>query len=210
MPSETYSKQPAFAAPPAPVITQGMAQTIPLQDVNHNTGQLLPCLACGTPHPVGYCPLKFAKVEHCPLCGIAHYGHQRTCPHLNSITQCRGLLAALKDSRAPSAEIEQAKKYIVGIIGDLQRRKKIKEKAALQSNQHTFASEQANGPSSRWHSPLQAPPRFGARPGDSATHPSNVTVPLGISGSRIAVMNGPPNGTQSSKKGEATRIGGQI
>ena len=198
MPSETYSKQPALAEPRAPVITPGMAQTVPLQDVNHHTGQLLPCLACGAPHPVGHCPLKFAKVEHCPLCGIAHYGHQRTCPHLNSITQCRGMLAALKDSREPRAEIEQAKKYIVGVIGDLQRRKKMKEMAALQ----------ANGPSSRWHPPLQAPPQSGARPGDSATHPSNVTVPFGVSGSQVAPMNGPPNGTQSSKNGEATRIGG--
>ena len=66
------------------------------------------------------------------------------------------MLDALKRSPESSTEIELAKKYIVGIIGDLQRRKRLKEeKASLQSSQHTFASEQAHGPRAGTHPPLQ-------------------------------------------------------
>ena len=51
-----------------------------------------PCIGCGQPHLVGHCPLKHAGVEHCPLCGVAHYGNGRTCAHLNSVEQCRYML----------------------------------------------------------------------------------------------------------------------
>jgi len=171
VPSQLYSLPPTFTVAPgastqpcyvestpptALQATQGPAHPLPLQNIDLNVGQLPPCLACGTPHNVGYCPLKLANVEHCPLCGIAHYGHQRTCPHLNSITQCRTMLEALKLSREPRADIELAKKYIVGVIGDLQRRKKTKEeKALVESNKHTFASNQAREPSAGRHPTLQ-------------------------------------------------------
>ena len=81
------------------------------------------CLACNQPHKVGLCPLKHAGVEHCALCGIAHFGHGRTCPHLNSVTQCRFMLEALKKSTESKPERSLAKRYIVGIINDLNRRK---------------------------------------------------------------------------------------
>lgn len=48
---------------------------------------LINCLACRTQHIIGHCPLKLAGVEHCNLCGIAHFGHGRVCPHIQSETQ---------------------------------------------------------------------------------------------------------------------------
>lgn len=167
-PSQLYSMQStSAAASQGPILLQqstpsvgrhASSQALPLRDIDHNIAQPSLCLACDTSHSVGYCPLKLANVEHCPLCGIAHYGHQRTCPHLNSITQCRTMLDALKHSPAPTAEIEMAKKYIVGIIGDLQRRKRIKEeKALLESSKHTFASNQARGPGAGRYPALQTP-----------------------------------------------------
>lgn len=95
----------------------------PLNEVDNNVMPAT-CLACGKTHPTGYCPLKHAGVEHCPLCGLAHYGHYRTCPHLSSLTQCRRMLDALKQSTEPAAERKRAKQYLVGIIGDLNRRRR--------------------------------------------------------------------------------------
>ena len=100
------------------------------------TGTL--CLVCSTIHPVGYCPVKQAGVEHCGLCGIAHFGSGfiRNCPHLNSVTQCRVMLETLKSSTEPKADIELARKYIVGVIGNLRRKKKMKAQAqALQASE---------------------------------------------------------------------------
>lgn len=45
------------------------------------------CLACRSFHPLGQCPLKLAGVEHCNLCGMAHFGSARVCPHIQSETQ---------------------------------------------------------------------------------------------------------------------------
>ena len=101
----------------------------PLNEVDKNVMPAT-CLACGKPHAMGYCPLKHAGVEHCPLCGIAHYGHYRTCPHLSSLTQCRRMLDALKQSTEPVAERKRAKQYLVGIIGDLNRRRRREQQPA--------------------------------------------------------------------------------
>jgi len=93
-----------------------------------------PCLACNQVHKKGFCPLKLAGNEYCQLCGLAHYGSgsKRICPHLNSVTQCRVLLETIKQSNEPREIKERAKKYVVGIIGDLNNRKK---KAAAQTLQ---------------------------------------------------------------------------
>ena len=45
------------------------------------------CVACRSFHPVGRCPLKMAGVEYCNLCGMAHFGSARVCPHIQSETQ---------------------------------------------------------------------------------------------------------------------------
>jgi hypothetical protein len=97
-----------------------------------------PCFVCAKHHPVGSCPLKQAGVEHCGLCGLAHYGIARTCPHLRSETQVARMLDALKHSTEDRELIEKAKKYLQGIRGSLaQRRRNLASRAA--------ASQDING-----------------------------------------------------------------
>ncbi|KAF2231693.1 hypothetical protein EV356DRAFT_281425 [Viridothelium virens] len=84
------------------------------------------CPACFLPHPVGSCPLKIAGPEYCPLCGLAHFGSARTCPHINSETQVRAMLAALKQSPEPKELVAEARKYLSGVKGTLVQKKKEK------------------------------------------------------------------------------------
>ena len=91
--------------------------------------QYHPCIACGEHHDLGFCPLKMAGVEFCNLCGLAHYGFARTCPHLNSVTQLRAMVEAMKKSPESNELKELAKKRVVGIIGDLNARKRRKQDA---------------------------------------------------------------------------------
>ncbi|UPX15156.1 uncharacterized protein EKO05_0005613 [Ascochyta rabiei] len=90
-----------------------------------------PCLACLKPHPSGACELKAASVEHCGLCGLAHYGYGRTCPHIRSETQVREMLRALKSSPEKKELVDLATKYLRGVKGTLvQQKKRDREKAA--------------------------------------------------------------------------------
>ncbi|KAF2465544.1 uncharacterized protein BDR25DRAFT_346076 [Lindgomyces ingoldianus] len=90
------------------------------------------CYACHTQHPRGACPLKVAGAEHCGLCGLAHFGHARTCPHINSETQVRDMLEALKTSPEKKELVEAATKYLRGVKGHLvQKKKKDREKAMM-------------------------------------------------------------------------------
>jgi Chromatin remodeling factor Mit1 C-terminal Zn finger 2 len=90
------------------------------------------CLLCGDIHPVGWCRLKLAGVEHCGLCGIAHLGQGRTCPHLNSELQVATLLGTLKESTEPRDLIDKATKYLRMIRGHLVQRKRHQERKAQQ------------------------------------------------------------------------------
>jgi chromodomain-helicase-DNA-binding protein 4 len=90
------------------------------------------CPACRKNHPQGACDLKVAGVEHCGLCGLAHYGYSRTCPHIKSETQVREMLKALKSSPEDKELVDAAIKYLRGVKGTLvQQKKRDKEKAAL-------------------------------------------------------------------------------
>lgn len=114
-----------------------------------------PCLACNARHARGSCPIKQAGVEFCGLCGIAHYGSglPKTCPHLNSITQCRIMLETLKSSSEPKEHIEAAKRYVVGVIARLKQKKKLKKSnasrplTALQPSEPSVRNQHAAGPS---------------------------------------------------------------
>ncbi|KAL6707679.1 hypothetical protein ACN47E_003800 [Coniothyrium glycines] len=113
------------------------------------------CPACHKNHPQGACELKVAGVEHCGLCGLAHYGHSRTCPHIKSETQVREMLAALKNSPEKKELVDLAVKYLRGVKGTLvQQKKRDREKAAAQNS-------------------LAAPPLAGGitRPPNPAGHP---------------------------------------
>jgi hypothetical protein len=87
------------------------------------------CLACDSMHTVGQCPLKRSGVEHCGLCGMAHYGFiqsgsEAACPKFSSETQVRLMLDSLKMSTEPKEIIEPARMYLRGVIGNLVKKKK--------------------------------------------------------------------------------------
>ncbi|OBT95840.2 hypothetical protein VE01_06068 [Pseudogymnoascus verrucosus] len=87
------------------------------------------CLACDSMHAVGQCPLKRSGVEHCGLCGMAHYGFiqsgsEAACPKFSSETQVRLMLDSLKMSTEPKEIIEPARMYLRGVIGNLVKKKK--------------------------------------------------------------------------------------
>ena len=88
------------------------------------------CPACYELHPQGACPLKFAGVEHCGLCGLAHFGIGRTCPHIKSETQVREMLIALKSSPEKKELVDMAIKYLRGVKGHLVQHKKKEKEAA--------------------------------------------------------------------------------
>lgn len=90
------------------------------------------CSACDERHPMGWCRLKIAGVEHCGLCGLAHLGHSRTCPHLKSETQVATLLQMLKESPEEQHLKDAATKYLRMIRGDLARqREKQRQEAEI-------------------------------------------------------------------------------
>ena len=95
------------------------------------------CIACGTVHPVGFCPLKKAGVEYCGLCRQAHYGtgFRKACPNLHDIEHCQLMLDALKTSPEPREYKEMVKKYLVGIIGNLRHDKKMADERRRESLQ---------------------------------------------------------------------------
>jgi Chromatin remodeling factor Mit1 C-terminal Zn finger 2 len=77
---------------------------------------------------MGWCRLKLAGVEHCGLCGLAHLGNGRTCPHLNSEIQVATLLGTLKESTESHELKDKATKYLRMIRGDLVQRKRYQER----------------------------------------------------------------------------------
>lgn len=90
------------------------------------------CTACMEEHPMGWCRLKIAGVEHCGLCGLAHMGHGRTCPHLNNEKQVETLLMTLKESTESRELVDEAVKYLRVIRGDLVSQRRQKERKAQQ------------------------------------------------------------------------------
>ncbi|KAI9788411.1 MAG: hypothetical protein M1816_006936 [Peltula sp. TS41687] len=114
-----------------------------------NLGKLInavsnPCPACFGSHIPGQCPLRLAGTENCPLCGIAHYGMGRTCPHLKSETQVRAMMDAIKHSPEEQSIKDAALTYLRGVKGGLVRAKKKKEeedKALLSRLNHDDVME---------------------------------------------------------------------
>ncbi|KAL9623846.1 MAG: hypothetical protein Q9160_001838 [Pyrenula sp. 1 TL-2023] len=98
------------------------------------------CRACGEDHPLGWCRLKIANVEHCGLCGMAHIGTGRTCPHLNDETQVATMLNTLKESTESRETIELATKYLRQVRGDLAWRKRNQEKKDLERQNQPFST----------------------------------------------------------------------
>lgn len=99
----------------------------------------IPHFACGTHHAVGHCPIKLAGPETCNLCGLAHFGIARTCPHIQSETQVRAMLVALKQSSEDSKLVQEASRYLQGVKGTLVQAKKIKAEKEAKLREAAFA-----------------------------------------------------------------------
>lgn len=94
-----------------------------------------PCVACQQRHIPGYCPLRHAGVEFCGLCGLAHLGGRRACPHLQSSVQVTRMLEALEKSTEAPSLVYGAKKYLQGILRSVGRTTRDERKKALLSAQ---------------------------------------------------------------------------
>lgn len=86
------------------------------------------CSACGEQHAMGWCRLKVAGVEHCGLCGLAHLGHGRTCPHLTDERHVTTILQTLNESTESRELVEQATKYLRVVRSDLVQRRRAHER----------------------------------------------------------------------------------
>ncbi|KAK4897137.1 hypothetical protein LTR27_005030 [Elasticomyces elasticus] len=58
---------------------------------------------------------------------MAHFGHARVCPHIQSETQVRAMLEALRHSNEPEHLVNEAKRYLRGLKGSIVHQKKQKE-----------------------------------------------------------------------------------
>ncbi|CAI7677127.1 unnamed protein product [Penicillium discolor] len=94
-----------------------------------------PCAACQQWHIPGCCPLRQAGVEFCGLCGLAHLGGRRACPHMQSSVQVTRMLEALEKSTEAPSLIHSAKKYLQGILKSVARTARDERKKALLSAQ---------------------------------------------------------------------------
>ena len=122
------------------------------------------CPACHNAHPIGSCPLKIAGVERCNLCGIAHYGQARSCPHINSEEKVRAMIEALKHSSESRHLVESASKYLKGVKGHLvAKNKKDAERASVATRGPGLGVGPGPGPEVRTNGHV-VPSRQGAPP----------------------------------------------
>jgi chromodomain-helicase-DNA-binding protein 4 len=167
------------------------------------------CYVCQQRHPSGACPLKIAGAEHCGLCGLAHFGHARTCPHIRSETQVRDMLAALKNSPEKKELVDAAMKYLRGVKGSLVQQKKsdrakAEQQVFLAANPHLRGQQgyQTGRPTASTAAPssFQGPPR---REVPSAFGPLAQVVP-GSVGSHLQGQR-PSSGHQQERSSSAAQ-----
>ncbi|KAL5461724.1 hypothetical protein PMIN06_002014 [Paraphaeosphaeria minitans] len=139
------------------------------QEAGYSVYPLVHCLACQKQHPRGACEFKISGVEHCGLCGLAHYGVGRTCPHIKSETQVREMLQALKSSPEKKELVDLATKYLRGVKGALvQGKKKERERAMMQAGRMPPANQGPTSlvrPPAVMYDPSQGQHVQGSRPG---------------------------------------------
>lgn len=110
------------------------------------------CQACQQIHAQGSCQFKINGVEYCSLCNVAHYGFARNCPHINSETQVRDMLASLKDSPEAGHLKKEALRYLTGLKGTLVQKKKHKiERTQALAAAASGIGQQQNGGNSSHH-----------------------------------------------------------
>ncbi|KAF4550351.1 Chromatin remodeling factor mit1-like protein [Elsinoe fawcettii] len=117
----------------------------PSHTLGTNQPVMTTCVACEDIHALGSCPLKKAGVERCNLCGLAHFGHARICPHINSETQVRAMLDALKQSPEQGPLVREARKYLTGVKGTLVQKKKLEEEKRRREREGLFVAQLGQG-----------------------------------------------------------------
>ena len=126
------------------------------------------CNACSESHPLGTCPLKRVGVENCPLCGLAHFGKRRSCPHFQSPIQIQRMLLALSRSKEDPKLVSMATKYLRGIITS---------SAQLERQRAAKAAMRSMTPNA--FQPMRAPHHLTATtPSSSQTPPMGVFQPM--------------------------------
>jgi chromodomain-helicase-DNA-binding protein 4 len=166
------SPRPSPKLTPTPAVKPFVRVNLPIRnpfEPTHPNTHI--CQACHKNHPLGACDLKAAGVEHCGLCGLAHYGYGRTCPHIKSETQVREMLAALKNSPEKKELIDLAVKYLRGVKGTLVQQKKRDREKAEGRGQNMANTNAALAAATGVRAPLAlsgAPPDGGAGVGGHA------------------------------------------
>lgn len=140
------------------------------------------CIACRQRHAIGLCPLKRAGVENCPLCGLAHFGRLRTCPHLNSPTQVRRMLEALSLSNERKELVDEASKYLKNLLNNLLWA----ERKKAQVSQRTTPVPPTSGTSSVQNTTHQGPAATISRPTSNSPKLQNQTQQAPASASQPA------------------------
>jgi hypothetical protein len=76
------------------------------------------CRTCKSAHAKGKCLAKLVRgLDHCRICGIAHFGISSSCPHLASVVELRLMLDALNRSKEPQEHIELARAVLTRELG---------------------------------------------------------------------------------------------
>ncbi|KAL9088542.1 MAG: hypothetical protein Q9159_003032 [Coniocarpon cinnabarinum] len=174
-----------------------------------NPPPVVQCIACNTSHRRGYCPLKIAGAEICNLCGVAHYGVARTCPHIRSETQVRTMLQALKRSPEDRQLVQEATKYLSGVRGTLaqsKRQKAARQEAEMQAvkNRQFMAAPASSGFRRMSGTAPRPPGGYPPYPGVSGGAPFGSAGILGPG--NIDFMNSNPTATP----GVGESAGGQL
>ena len=91
------------------------------------------CIACGTNHLRGRCPLRFGTLMECPGCRYVHFHGIRTCPLFREKEYLDLLLNRLKESTEHKPLVESARAYVRGIRGNYARNQK-KATSAIPDN----------------------------------------------------------------------------
>lgn len=103
------------------------------------------CKICSKIHLGGQCQVRNIPIEICTLCKTSHFSglpRGRTCPAFANVMDMRAILEDLKRSGEPPELIDQAKAYLRGVIGTLQRaeREGVKKAKELKETQAALAT----------------------------------------------------------------------
>lgn len=138
---------PAPVAPMAPMTPMGpesqivkgngrkavniIFRRVDILPISDTPGATTKCKACTKRHNPGECKLKAMGTEHCPLCGIAHFGRGPACPRLQDEDNINAMIKALKDSKEDPKMVRDAKTYLQGRRGAIRFKMAVEARDAV-------------------------------------------------------------------------------